>query len=75
MFHFFKDDEVFVKMWKLGKKNSLLASQEGLYLFVGYKDGKNCQEQDNGARICILKDNKGQIWQKAKQDLQIYHAT
>lgn len=59
MFHSFEDGEVFVKMWKPRKKNSLLNNWEGPYLFIGYKDKNTCQEHDNGARICILKDNKG----------------
>jgi hypothetical protein len=36
MFHFFADEEMLVKMKKIGKKKSLLASWEGPYLFVGY---------------------------------------
>jgi hypothetical protein len=75
MFHSFEDGKVLIKMKKLGKKKSLLASWEGLYLVAGYKDGKGCPEQDDGAKICIIKDKDGQTWQKRKQDLQIYHTT
>lgn len=46
-------------MKKLAKKKYLLAGWERLYLFVGYKDGKGCQEQDDGAIICIFKDKDG----------------
>jgi hypothetical protein len=42
MFHSFEDGKMSIKMRKLGKKKYLLASWEGLYLFVGYKDGKGC---------------------------------
>ncbi len=74
MFHYFEDGKMSIKMRKPSKKTYLLASWEGLYLFVGYKDGKGCQEQDDGTIICIFKDKDGQTWQKAKWDLQIYHA-
>jgi hypothetical protein len=35
-------------------------------LFVGYIGGKSYQEQDNGTKVCILEDNKGHTWQRAK---------
>jgi hypothetical protein len=42
MFHYFEDGKMSIKMRKPSKKTYLLASWEGLYLFVGYKDGKGC---------------------------------
>lgn len=75
MFHFFEDGKMSVKMRKPSKKKYFLASWEGLYLFASYKDGKGCQEQDGGAIIHIFKDKDDQTWQRAKWDLQIYHAT
>jgi len=59
MFHSFENGKMSVKMKKLAKKKYLLAGWERLYLFVGYKDGKGCQEQDDGAIICIFKDKDG----------------
>lgn len=75
MFHSFEDGKMSINMRKLSKKKYLLASWEGLYMFVGYKDGKGCQEHDDVAIICIFKDKDGQTWQRAKWDLHIYHAT
>ncbi len=61
-----------VKMRRPGNKRSLFSNQEGPYIFVDYKDGKGFQEQDHGSRICILKDLKGQCWERLKRDLQLY---
>ncbi len=61
-----------VEMCRPMKKKSLLGNQEGLYIFVDYKDGKGFQEQDHGNRICIFKDFKGQCWEQSKRDLQLY---
>jgi hypothetical protein len=36
MFHSFGNEKMLVKMKKINKKKSLLASWEGPYLFVGY---------------------------------------
>jgi hypothetical protein len=51
-----------MKMRKLGKKKSMFISWERPYQFAGYKDGKGCQEQDEGAKICIIRDKDGQTW-------------
>ncbi len=62
IFHFFGDGEMSMKMRKLGKKKSMFISWERPYQFAGYKDGKGCQEQDEGAKICIIRDKDGQTW-------------
>jgi hypothetical protein len=31
-----------------------MCNWEGLYIFVGYKDGKGLQVQDHGSRICVV---------------------
>ncbi len=64
-----------VKMHKLGKKRSLINNWEGPYFFVEYKDGKGFQEQDHSNRMCILKDLKGQCWERSRRDLQLYLST
>ncbi len=58
MFHVFGEGEIWVKMCKPIKKKSLLVNWEGFYFFLGYKDGKGIQKQDDGAMICFLKDKK-----------------
>ncbi len=55
-----------MKMKKPGKNKSTVTSWEGPYQFVGYKDGKGCQEQDQGVRNYILRDKDGQTWQRPK---------
>jgi hypothetical protein len=34
---------------------------------------KKVMNKDEGGRICILKDEDGQTWHRARRDLQIYH--
>lgn len=72
MFHSFGEEEVWMKMRKPNEKKYLLASWEGLYLFVGYKEGHGHQEQDYGSRVCILNDKAGQVWERVRCDLQKY---
>jgi hypothetical protein len=59
-------------MRKIGKKKNVMESWEGLYDFVSYKDGKGCQDQDEGNRTCIIKDLDGKCWER---DLQVYHSS
>ncbi len=73
MFQSFGDGKILVKMRKPSKNKSLLASWEGAYMFIGSKDKKGGQEQDEGARICIFRDKDDQTWQRTRWDLQIYH--
>ncbi len=61
MFHSFGDGEVSIKMQKLGKKKSFLASQEGPYPFASYKDGKGCQEQDERIIIVFSRTKKAKL--------------
>jgi hypothetical protein len=52
-----------VKMKKL-KKKSLIRGWEGLiYLFVGYANGKEEVNHEDGVCICIFKDKNEQQWE------------
>jgi hypothetical protein len=58
MFLGFYKRTTFVKMKKLGKKNSLTSSWEGPFLFMKYLDGNGFMGQDEGGRICVIKGEK-----------------
>ncbi len=73
MFQSFGERELSVNMKKPCKNKSLLASWDGPYLLVSYKNDKGCQVQDEGAKICILKDKDDQTWQRTRRHLDIYH--
>jgi hypothetical protein len=50
-----------VKMKKLSKKKTLIRGWEGLvYLFVGYANGNEEVNHDDGGYICIFKDKNEQ---------------
>lgn len=66
---------MFVKMEKLGKKNSLASSWEGPFLFVKYLDGNGFMDQDEGGRIYVIKGENKQLWHRSKKDLQVFHIT
>jgi hypothetical protein len=58
-----------VKMKKLSKKKNLIRGWEGLvYLFVGYANGKEVMNHDDGGCICIFKDKNEQQWERPRQD-------
>jgi len=59
MFVGFDEKKVWVKMQKLDKKKSLLASWEGPCIFVGYKDGKRQHEYDDGNKVSIFENKDG----------------
>ncbi len=48
LFTDFEEEGVQIKMQKPSKKKNLAGSWEGLYIFVGYKDRKVTQEQNEG---------------------------
>ncbi len=50
----FGDNEIRVKITRPRKKRSLAIGWEGPYIFVGYKDGGQKQEEDDW-RIYIVK--------------------
>jgi L-rhamnose mutarotase len=68
LFEGFEEGDTKVKMHKLGKKRNLMGSWEGPYDFVSNKDGKGCQEQDEGSTTCMIKDLDGKCWEKARRD-------
>ncbi len=45
----FEEGKTMVKMRKPGKRRALLASWEGSYAFMKYKDEKGCREFDDGS--------------------------
>ncbi len=52
-------EETMVKMKKPGKKKTLIASWEGPYQFIGYADGKENLDFEEGSRVCIIQDADG----------------
>lgn len=58
MFLGFKEKIMFVKMKKQGKKKSLASTWEGPFLFVKYLDGFGFMDQDEGAKIYVIKGKK-----------------
>lgn len=73
MFACFIEGDTYVKMKKLRKKKSLISSWEGPFLFVNYLDGKGFLEQDEGGRICVIKGQDGELWDRPKKYLQVYY--
>jgi hypothetical protein len=69
----FTEGETYIKMKKLGKKESLASSWEGLFLFMKYLDNNEFQEQDEGGTICVLKGKDEKLWDRPKRDLQVFH--
>jgi len=67
LFERFEERDTKVKMRKPGKKRNLMGSWEGLYHFVSNKDGKGCQEQDEGSIIYIIKKLDGKCWEKQEE--------
>jgi len=45
-----------VKMKKLRKKKTLIASWEGPYQFIGHADGNGDFDFEEGSKVCIIKD-------------------
>jgi hypothetical protein len=62
-----------VKMRKLGKKRALLASWEGSYAFMKYRNEKGCKEFDDGNQVYIINDLNGKQWEHARHDLQVFN--
>lgn len=61
-----------VKMKKLGKKKALTSSWEGPYQFVGYVDGNDDIDFDEGNRLCIIQDVDEHQWEQSFRDSHIY---
>ncbi len=61
MFLGFKEGKTYVKMKKLGKKKLLAFQLGGPSLFVDYLDGKGSMDQNEGSRICVVKDKEKQL--------------
>ncbi|CAM6067965.1 unnamed protein product [Sphagnum tenellum] len=62
-----------VKMKIPGKRKALSASWEGPYQFIGHADGKGDFDFEEGCRICVVQDAKGQRWERSRRDLQIFY--
>jgi hypothetical protein len=64
IFSRFKEGKTFVKMKKPCKKKSLASNWEEPYLFVRYLDGHGFLEQDEGAKVCVMKVKNEKLWDK-----------
>lgn len=73
MFPSFVARKNMVKVEKLGQKKALEVSQEGPYLFVGYVNGKEEVDFDEGKHIYIIKGLDEDQWQEPQRDLQLFH--
>jgi len=62
-----------VKMRQLGKRRALLASWEGSYVVMKYKDNKGCREFGDGSEVYIINDINGKQWERARHDLQVFN--
>jgi hypothetical protein len=63
LFAGFEEEGMQTKLCKPGKKKSIVSSWESPYVFVGHKDGKGIQEQDEGGRTCIIKNMDDKHWE------------
>jgi hypothetical protein len=62
-------EETMVRMKKPGKKRALTTSWEGPYQFIGYADGKENLDFEEGNRVCIIQDTNGRQWKRSRRDL------